>query len=166
MAKMTLERYQQRFNVGGPDECWEWQERGRDKDGYGILSWRENGKHFTVRAHRWGFQEQIRPLEPGEHVLHSCDNPPCQNPAHWSAGTNADNMADMKAKGRGTGPGRGEKHHSTTLTQAQVDEMRRLRVEEGWTHQRIADAFGTSRRNVGRILDGSRWKTDIPEQTQ
>jgi hypothetical protein len=159
--QMTLEKYQTKFTTAGPDECWPWQEKSRDKNGYGILSWRQDGKVQTRRAHRWGFEAQVRPLEPGEMVMHSCDNPPCQNPAHWSAGTNADNMADMKTKGRGRGPGLGEDHPKTTLTREQVEEIRRLRSEEEWTHQRIADEIGISRRNVGRILDGTRWKCPI-----
>jgi hypothetical protein len=44
-------------------------------------------------------------------VMHSCDNPPCCNPAHLSAGTVRDNALDMIAKGRANPP-RGELHPS------------------------------------------------------
>lgn len=33
-------------------------------------------------------------------VLHHCDTPACYEVSHLWLGTNADNMADMKAKGR------------------------------------------------------------------
>lgn len=157
MAQMTLEKYQTKFTMAGPDECWPWQEKSRDKDGYGILSWRHEGKHNTVRAHRWGFEAQVRPLEPGEVVLHSCDNPPCQNRSHWSAGSPADNMADMKAKGRGTGPGRGENHFRTTLKQEQVEEIRRRYAAGGISQQKLGNEFGVSRECVSKIVRRVRW---------
>jgi hypothetical protein len=33
-------------------------------------------------------------------VLHDCDNPPCFRLDHLRLGTHAENMADMRAKGR------------------------------------------------------------------
>jgi hypothetical protein len=34
-------------------------------------------------------------------ILHRCDNPQCCNPEHLFVGTQAENMADMRRKGRG-----------------------------------------------------------------
>ncbi|TCM21521.1 HNH endonuclease [Novosphingobium sp. PhB165] len=76
------------------DGCWEWI-GAIDRDGYGIFSYA--GK--TYRAHRIAMQLDGR--DPGDMMAcHHCDNPVCVRPDHLFAGTNADNMQDMVAKGR------------------------------------------------------------------
>lgn len=77
------------------NSCWLWL-AGRDIDGYGTL------RYQTVdwRSHRLAWFLTNGPIPDGLHVLHSCDNPPCCNPAHLFLGTNADNMKDKARKGR------------------------------------------------------------------
>ncbi len=66
--------------------------------GYGIL--RVNGK--PLYTHRLAYELEHGALPPGVHVLHRCDNPPCINASggHLFAGSDADNVRDMLAKGR------------------------------------------------------------------
>ncbi len=52
------------------------------------------------RAHRASWQISFGPIPDGLQVLHTCDNPPCCNPAHLFLGTQLDNIYDMCAKGR------------------------------------------------------------------
>ncbi len=66
--------------------------------------------------------------------------------------TEAANYGDMRAHGRK----KGEKHFNAKLTDALVREIRK-RASNGETHQAIADALGLQRRNVGRVVDGTRW---------
>lgn len=78
--------------VAVSDGCWEWCGH-RDKDGYGTL--RVGGTQ--VRAHRFSYE-----LHHGHTdllVRHTCNNPPCVNPAHLLPGTHLENMADRKAAG-------------------------------------------------------------------
>ncbi len=60
-----------------------------------------------IRAHgdsrvasRIAYELYVAPIPAGLLVLHSCDNGNCVNPAHLRVGTNADNSADMVARGR------------------------------------------------------------------
>lgn len=95
----TEERFWARVDRG--DGCWEW--RGcKKRNGYGWVGVR---KEQWV-AHRLAWTFVNGPIPTGLHVCHRCDNPSCVRPDHLFIGSHADNMADMKAKGRGRASGR------------------------------------------------------------
>ncbi|WAX26259.1 hypothetical protein [Ralstonia phage p2106] len=73
--------------------CWEWQASLSGR-GYGLF-WFE-GKLW--QAHRASYK--IHHGDPGEVVMHSCDNTRCVNPEHLESGTQVDNIADRDRKGR------------------------------------------------------------------
>ena len=50
-------------------------------------------------AHRIAFILHYR-VYPKNHILHTCDNPPCCNPYHLRDGTHADNMRDRDIRQR------------------------------------------------------------------
>jgi hypothetical protein len=90
--------YAERFwsKVDKSGACWEWT-ASRDCHGYGSFC---GPGRQTWLAHRFAIY-----LATGEHpadslVLHSCDNPPCCNPAHLRCGTVADNVRDALERGR------------------------------------------------------------------
>lgn len=92
---------------GGPDACWPWVVGAAFKRGYGMF--RIGWKKPLIQASRFAYQlTHGGELVTEQFVMHSCDNPPCCNPAHLSLGNAAENNADMWRKGRGSmGPKHG-----------------------------------------------------------
>lgn len=93
------------------ETCWIFT-GAKNGAGYGNVLY--EGKNRL--AHRLSYELRVGTVPAGMFVIHSCDNPPCVNPAHLRVGTNADNMADMDARGRrvlggvATSPLTGERH--------------------------------------------------------
>ena len=150
-----MKRFWNKVDKRGPDDCWLWLAK-RKRGGYGQF-WFNNRQ---TKAHRvsWELANGPIPHHDSSHgmcVLHRCDNPPCVNPAHLFLGTNADNLADMVAKGRSAA---GEAIVQSKLTEAQVREIRRLGRKGGITNVQIAKRFGITRANVGQIINGITWK--------
>lgn len=127
----------------GPCHLWT---GARTRGGYAIFA--------NTTAGRFALQRVIgRPLTDDEEACHHCDNPPCVRGSHLFVGTPLVNHADMIAKGRSN---RGERHGHARLTEDVVRQIRRL-AATGLTHTAIATAVGVQRRNVSRIVDGTRW---------
>jgi hypothetical protein len=75
--------------------CWNWTGR-LSKKGYGRMHYR--GKEITVARRSMMLFRNIA-LDDPRHVLHTCDNKRCFNPAHLYMGTNADNVRDRCERG-------------------------------------------------------------------
>lgn len=139
-----------------PDGCWEW-DGARHPHGYGLIG--IDGR--MTRVHRVAHELFIGPIPEGLHVCHRCDNPPCFNPDHLFAGTRADNMRDMAAKGRQVFQKhperavRGARNGRHRLTPDEVREMRAL--GGSMTNTALAKRFGVGRTQVRRILQKEQW---------
>jgi hypothetical protein len=127
--------------------CWEWQGY-RDRRGYGQIGV-SRPRRRLVYAHRLAWEDTNGPIPDGMMVCHSCDNPPCCNPAHLFLGTQRDNMQDASDKGR-------VKPHNVKLTE---DQVRAIRALYGTMPQyRIAERFGISKMSVSFIVRRMTWK--------
>ncbi len=145
------ERLRFYLDTTDPDACWEWQGM-RDSGGYGRVS----GASAPRVASRVAYEAWVAPLEQGAIVCHTCDNPPCCNPAHLFAGTNLDNTHDMLKKRRGT---HGERHHWHRLTDEQVAIIRYL-SDQGVQQRPIARMIGCSQAQVSNIVRMAQRKHD------
>lgn len=85
-----------------PNGCHEWT-GARNQYGYGLVCLVIDGKTTTIAAHRLQWMRHNGPLPEGIDALHDCpggDNRACINIDHLWPGDQADNMADMRKKGR------------------------------------------------------------------
>ena len=128
----------------------------RNEGGYGIVGYRESGKHYADRAHRVSFRLAFGFCPDDKMVCHKCDNPPCVNPEHLFLGTRADNNADKVSKGRQV---RGDTCPASRLTSVQVDEIKLLLAAPSYGYlTRIAKAYCVSVVTVHNIKTGATWK--------
>ena len=103
-------------------------------------------------------------------VRHACDNPPCCNPSHLFDGTNIENMADMREKGRSavgarngahTRPERrprGERIWASKLVSSEVLKIRSLYPSSGLTQVELGRRFGVSQTRISSIAGKSKRK--------
>ena len=93
-------------SIMGPIEkspCIEWigGKTGGPYGGYGhYYVGRGRRDRRKVYVHRIAWEEVNGPIPEGMQVLHRCDNPSCYNVNHLFLGTQADNLADARSKGR------------------------------------------------------------------
>lgn len=120
-----------------PAACWEWV-GGTTSIGYGAVR--------NTTAHRISYRIHIGPIPVGMFVCHTCDNPPCCNPAHLFLGTPAENVADMEAKGR----------RRVKLSKETVLLIRASSVPSGSV---LGKRYGVSKHHINRIRRGLAWRS-------
>jgi hypothetical protein len=158
-SRPIADRFWEKVAKAGPDECWLWT-ACKKRRGYGAIG-RGAGTGRAI-AHRLSWELHNGPVPDGLCVCHNCpggDNPSCVNPAHLFLGTNADNSADMIAKGRSN---RGEKNPQAKANYGMVAELRRRWAAGGVTQRDLAAEFGLSRAMTCLILSGKRWNHAPP----
>ena len=150
--KTLADRFWEKVDRRGPDECWPWT-RATNEHGYGVMRPEGQRSGPTVRAHRVSLMLAGVDID-GLVIRHSCDNPPCVNPAHLSVGTEADNSADMVARDRHA---RGSRNGTSKLTEHQVIAIR-ARCAAGEMHRVVATDFGVSRPTITGIVNSKTWR--------
>lgn len=123
-----------------------------DPDGYGAVS--VGGR--TTQAHR--LAHLARTGESPPCVMHRCDVPACVADGHLVGGTQAENLADCRAKGRTPGPPhpRGEANPNARLTAPEVRRIRAM-LAAGHSQRAVARRFGVGQHAVQLISSGRTW---------
>ncbi len=106
----------------------------------------------------------------GSEVMHTCDNPPCVNPAHLRVKSHLENMQDAVEKGRmaaGDRSGlrvhpesvkRGASNHFARVTEDQVVWIREQYATGGFTQKELGHAVGITLKGVQAITSGVSWR--------
>jgi len=145
------ERFWEKVQQGTPTECWPWT-RWRDQDGYGQIDVSGRGR----RAHQVALELSTgQSIAAGMVVMHTCDNPPCCNPAHLRIGTQAENIRDRDQKGR---QAKGLGHLHAKLDVATVRTIRALYQQGGILQREIATRFDIDQASVSNIVRRKTWK--------
>ena len=147
-CRPLAERFWEKVTRAAPDQCWMWA-ASKNAKGYGTI-----GVDYSSRlAHRVAWELETGPIPDGAVICHHCDTPGCVNPAHLFLGTQADNVADMRAKGRNNGP-RGERCHTAKLNENDVREIRASTLKNA----ELARRHGVTGSMIAAIRHRKSWK--------
>jgi hypothetical protein len=134
--------------------CWEF--RGpRNEDGYGRVG--DGGIH---KVHRLSYEQHVGPIPAGLKIRHTCDNPPCLNPEHLIPGTQSDNIADMRERGRAS---KGSTHYRSKLTERDIPAIREM-LASGLTLTAVALKMSVAAGTIHAIATGRTWKHVAPTE--
>ncbi len=146
MKKTAFERWREKVDMKGPDDCWEWL-AAKHRFGYGHF--KTNKKLMLAHRFSYAHYKNNGKLIPSNiFVCHHCDNPGCVNPNHLFLGTHTDNMQDMLRKGRNRfklNP-KPKKHTD--------DEAIKIRLDyaSGLSQKEVAELNNTHRTTVHKII--------------
>ena len=122
----------------------------KDEGGYAKIfykdrDWKGHRLLYALANNYWP--------EDHEKANHDCDQPLCVNPDHIYMGSQADNMRDMRERGRMPV---GEDRPNSKLKARDIPRIRRL-AAEGVGRQKIADMFNVGRTTINDVVNRRTW---------
>jgi len=139
--KSLKERFWQKVDKKGEDECWEWTASLRR--GYGRIEY--NYKYLP--AHKVSWEIHNGPISDNMLVLHRCDNRKCVNPNHLYLGTYSDNVCDREYRNPGTA-GRISRLGATGIM-----SIRKMYKTGKYTQENLARLFKVSQSHITNIVN-------------
>lgn len=125
-------------------DCWLWLAHVK-RNGYGQFTIRH---HVSIGAHQMAYRLAFGEIPPGLVVCHHCDNPLCVRPSHLFLGTKAENLADMRAKGRGAKTWK----RRAPLTREQREQVKALYQPGVTSLRQLGEQFGVTRWTIAKII--------------
>lgn len=149
----VLERFWAKVAIADPRTCWLWTGARKPPYGYGQFVLKRD---VYVTASRFALATKVGALPSRIQACHSCDNPPCCNPAHLFPGTQSENNRDCISKGRGN-RSRGEAHRDAKLTEEIVVQLRAMPFTDE-VRKEMAQAYGVNKHAIYMAQTGRTWK--------
>lgn len=150
MTIAQIERFWNKVDVQGPDDCWRWK-GWKTSCGYGRFDLgREKVLATHIAMELSGFP---RPLPPNDNALHGdCSDPSCCNPRHLRWGTKKENAEDRDRLKRREAL-RGERHPAARLCAEDVQDIRRSDLRP----QELAPLYAVTPTLIRRIRNRQVW---------
>lgn len=146
------ERFWQKVDKRGEDDCWNWLGSKHYIWKYGSFS--IDGKYF--QAHRYSWILHFGDIPKGLFVCHTCDNPPCVNPKHLFLGTPKDNVIDKMNKGRQPST-IGDLNSRSILNEQAVKVIRYMFANGKATQRKLAFVYGVHPTTIKAVIDKRNW---------
>ena len=121
--------------------------------GYPII-WHDGKARMALRV-KWE-QDHGVPIPKGRCICHKCDNPSCINPKHLFLGSYADNLRDMRLKGRER-HAVGVDHGLSIFVPDEVRDIRR-KYSQGARIRDLHKEYKCSRTAIHKIVHGITWR--------
>lgn len=146
---MTIERVLALVEYDTNGGCWLWAGRlyGKGRQNYPAITSRGR----VVRVHRWMLEQHLaHPLPDNLHACHRCNVKECVNPLHLYAGTDADNMRDLRATGK-------LKDRIPSRAKLTVPQVIQIYTAERADVPALVAKFGISDHSAKEIRQGVSW---------
>ena len=146
-----------KYIKGEENECWFWT-AFTNKEGYGRIKIKVNGKSVSRGAHRVSLYRKLvyddtfwfSKLEAG----HTCANTSCVNPSHLMPQTRKENNDELKNRLGNSYNLRGSANGRSKLTEEQVLA---IRATKGKLQKQIAEEYGVSINVISKIINRKIW---------
>ena len=147
-VRTNEERFWEKVDIRGNNECWNW--KGCKQSKYGSFIY--NRKQCP--AHRVSWILNYGEIPEGKIICHHCDNYICVNPNHLFIGTHQDNYDDMRNKNRQNHLG------NAKLNPEIVKEIRNYYRRTKISTVTLGEIFNISKAQAWRVVAKRCW-TDV-----
>jgi hypothetical protein len=140
-----------------PSGCWN---KGKilrlqlSENGYLRIELNKDKSHRTFPVHRLVSEAFIGPCPLGKQMDHIDGNKLNNMVGNLEYVTPKENIRRATILGNRR-PSKGEQHYAAKLTDSQISEIRRLKIE-GVSDQKLGQTFGVSRRYINKIVNMQR----------